>query len=169
MKRTLAVAALAAGLVAGLSGVARAADPELAASLRSGGYVLLVQPEAETGEWAERSALVLGPAARTQARTVGAALNALQVPIDAVLTTADARSVTTARLAFEDHAPAVGSATGKARFTAPRPGTNTVVVAPGLPGVKARPGTVAVLAEAADGFRVVRVLDPVDLAKMTSF
>jgi hypothetical protein len=169
MKRTLAAAALTAGLMTGFSGAAMAADPDLAAALRSGGYVLLVQPEAETGEWAERSALVLGPAARTQARTVGAALNALQVPIDAVLTAADARSVTTARLAFEDHAPAVGQATGRSRVTPPRPGTNTVVVAPGLPGVKGRPGTVAILAGSDEGYRVVRLLDPVDLARMTSF
>jgi hypothetical protein len=170
MSRTLVAVAFAA-VIAIAAGAARAESPgtDLTAALRAGGYVLLVRPDAETGEPAERSALVLGPTARTQARTVGAALAALRIPIDTVLASTDARSLTTARLAFEDRNPAIGSAAARGWVAPPRPGANTVVVAPGLPGVKAPAGSVVVLAQDAGGYRVVRVIDAVELAGMTSY
>lgn len=176
--RLLATPAIAA--LSLLSGPARAIDfPTLAAALRDGGYILHVRPAppqvshvATSQRDACRDRSWLDPYARTQIRTLGAAIASLQIPVGDVLTGADCPSLQTARLAFAEAEAQFGAAVAPSPDAlAPAPGTNLVVVAPGAlaGGRDPAPGTTTVYRRTANGrLEALATLDAVDWARLVT-
>lgn len=110
MKRALAALALLLTACSDLEPQGPLAGQELVAALRDGGHVLYLRHTATTRGGADDPATLgdcsrqrdLSEAGRADARGLGEAVRALDVPVDEVVASPFCRTVETARLAFGD-------------------------------------------------------------------